>query len=55
MLYTVGFARLSLPFDGKDASGKRRYDIRVLDIPDVLNIQRAMLHGLGLTSLTGYL
>lgn len=55
MLYTVAFSRLYLPFDGKDASGKRNYDIRVIDQADLLKIQEAMLHGLGLPRLTSYL
>jgi len=55
MLYTVSFARLHLPFSGKDASGKRIYDVRVIDRVDLLKIQQCMLHGLGLTSLTEYL
>lgn len=55
MLYTVAFSRLHLPFDGKDASGKRNYDVRVIDNADLLKIQECMLHALGLTRLTSYL
>lgn len=55
MLYTVGFNRLHLPFDKKDATGKRRYDVRVIDLADLLKIQQAILHGLGLAHLTSYL
>lgn len=55
MLYTVAFSRLHLPFDGKDASGKRNYDVRVIDPADLLKIQEAVLHGLGLPRLTSYL
>jgi len=55
MLYTVSFDRLQLPFDGKDASGKRKYDVRVVDKADLLKIQQCMLHALGLTPLTAYL
>jgi hypothetical protein len=29
--------------------------VRVIDKADLLKIQEAMLHGLGLTTLTGYL
>lgn len=55
MLYTVSFDRLTLLSMGKDASGKRLYDQRVVDRPDMLMIQSAVLHGLGMTALTGYL
>ena len=50
MLYTVSFDRLHLPFDRKDASGERKYDVRVIDESDLLKIQECMLHALGLTS-----
>lgn len=55
MLYTVSFARLSLPFDGKDATGKRRHVVHVVDREDMRQIQHCILHALGLTSLTDYL
>jgi mRNA interferase MazF len=55
MLYTVAFSRLHLPFDGKNASGKRNYDLRIIDKADLLKIQGCMLHGLGLQGLTSYL
>lgn len=55
MIYSVGFSRLYLPFDGKDLSGRRIHDVRVIDKADLLKIQEALLHGLGLTTLTGYL
>jgi uncharacterized protein YifN (PemK superfamily) len=55
MIYTVSFERLQLPFIGKDASGKRIYDIRIVDKSDLLKIQQCILHGIGLTSLTDYL
>jgi uncharacterized protein YifN (PemK superfamily) len=55
MLYTVAFSRLHLPFDGKDVSGKRNYDVRVIDPADLLKIQEAVLHGLGLPRLTSYI
>ncbi|WP_419605988.1 type II toxin-antitoxin system PemK/MazF family toxin [Thiolapillus sp.] len=55
MLYTVSFDRLYLPFEKKDGSGKRTYDIRVLDKADMIKIQQCILHGIGLTSLTDYL
>jgi hypothetical protein len=55
MLYTVSFERLFLPFHGKDASGKRLNDVRVIDKADMLKIQQCVLHGIGLTPLTDYL
>ena len=55
MVYTVSFDRLFMPFDGKDASGRRQYDVRVIDKADLLKIQQCMLNGLGLTALTDYL
>ena len=56
MIYTVSFERLSLMTHGtKDAHGRRIYDQRVIDKADLLKIQAAMLHGIGLTSLTSYL
>ena len=55
MVYTVSFDRLHLPFDGKDGSGKRNYDVRVIDKSDLIKIQQCLLHGLGLTALTDYL
>ena len=55
MLYTVSFDRLFLPFEKKDGTGKRAYDVRVLDRSDMLKIQQCILHGIGLTALTDYL
>ncbi|WP_066018789.1 type II toxin-antitoxin system PemK/MazF family toxin [Endozoicomonas atrinae] len=52
MLYTVSFDRLSLPFDGKDYSGKRKYVTHIIDKEDLIKIQKCILHGLGLNSLT---
>jgi uncharacterized protein YifN (PemK superfamily) len=55
MVYTVAFRRLHFLFDGKDASGKRNYDVRVIDAADLLKIQACILHGLGLPGLTSHL
>lgn len=55
MIYTVSFDRLFLPFEKKDGTGKRIYDVRVLDKVEILKIQQCILHGIGLTSLTDYL
>lgn len=48
MIYTVSFARLSLPFSGKDPSGKRIYDIRVITPEELKAIQECLLYGIGL-------
>jgi len=55
MIYTVSFERLFLMFKGKDDRGARVYDQRVIDQADLLKIQEALLHGIGLTRLTDYL
>jgi uncharacterized protein YifN (PemK superfamily) len=55
MIYTVAFERLSLMTGGKDVSGKRIYDDRVIDKADLLKIQACILHGIGLTALTDHL
>jgi len=55
MVYTVAFSRLFLMTGGKDSSGKRIYDNRIIDKADLLKIQSAVLCGLGLTALTDYL
>lgn len=52
MLYTVSFDRLFLPSTGKDASGKRVYDIRVISKTELQSIQCCILHGIGLPALT---
>ena len=55
MLYTVSFDRLMLPFEGKDKSGKRIYDQRVLSQDEFRSIQKCLLHGVGLSMLTEHL
>lgn len=55
MLYTVSTDRLFLPFNGKDAQGRRIYDVRVIDKADLIKIQQCVLYGLGLGRLTDYL
>ena len=52
MLYTVSFKRLSPPHSKKDASGRRQYDVRVIEKLDLIKIQECVIHGLGLTNLT---
>lgn len=55
MVYTVAFHRLYVPQLGKDASGKRQYDLRVLE-PETMNlIMACVLHGMGLDRLTQHL
>ena len=55
MIATVCFKRLSLPYKGKNPSGKREYVIRVIDDSDLRNIRACMLHALALSPLTGHL
>ena len=55
MLATVSFDRLSLPFNGKDANGKRRYITRAVKDIDLCNIRKCVLNALALSHLTGYL
>ena len=50
MLYTMSLKRLSFPFlDNKGSGGKRRYDLRVLPEEIIQNIEKCILHGLGIT------
>lgn len=51
MVYSVSFARLYLP-NKKDEQGKRIYDVRVIDASDLVEVQKCVLHGIGLTALT---
>lgn len=55
MVYTVGFHRLFLPQLGKDASGKRQTDMRVLGDGDMASIMSCVLNGIGLEHLTDHL
>lgn len=55
MICTVSFDRLNIPFKGKDRSGKRIYDVRIIDKSELIKIQECVLHGIGLSRLTGYL
>ena len=48
MIYTVSFERLRMPSPGKDPSGKRIYDERVVSPEDLAAIQQCLLCGLGL-------
>lgn len=56
MVYTVGFQRLFVPQRGKDeATGKRQYEIRVLEKPELDAVLACVLHGLGLERLTQHI
>ena len=55
MFSTVSFDRLFLPRRGKDDSGKRIYDVRIIDDIDFIKIKECILHALGMTKLTDYL
>ena len=55
MFATVSMKRLSLPHSKKDAKGKRKYEIVVIEEIDLRNIRECLLHALGLSRLTGYL
>jgi mRNA interferase MazF len=55
LIMTVSFQRLHLLTSGKDAGGKRIYDIRALNTSDFRSVQQALLHGLGLSDLTFHL
>lgn len=49
MIYTLAFSRFNLMYKGKDESGKRLYDIRVVDKDDMGNIEKCVMNGLGIT------
>ena len=53
MVYSVSFSRLHM-FNKKDAQGKRIYDVRVINMADLIAIQKCVLHGIGLTALTSH-
>lgn len=55
MLYTVSFDRLSMPFDGKDASGRRVQVKRVIGEAELKALTACVLNGLGLQALTNHL
>lgn len=42
MVYTVSFSRLHVPFAGKDSSGKRVQDIRVLSIETLRQLRSSV-------------
>jgi mRNA interferase MazF len=55
MLATVSFDRLTLPFSGKGANGKRQYIKTVISGHDFKSIQKCILNAIGLNNLTQYI
>lgn len=55
MIYAAGFHRMDLLVLGKDRNGKRVYQTQTLSTDDIIRVQRCVLHGLSLSSLTNYL
>lgn len=55
MLCAVAFSRLSIPFDGKDLSGKRRNVVHVLAAESMRTVDVCVLNGLGFGTLTPHL
>jgi len=55
MVYAVSFSRLSFALLGKDRSGKRIYYKNTLSDADIKAVQRCVLHGFGLETLTKHL
>jgi hypothetical protein len=49
------FEILSETISGKDDTGKRIYDSRVISNEDLVEIQKCVLHALGLSHLTNYI
>lgn len=48
MLYTVSFERLFVPFLGKDSSGKRLYDLRLINPEQLQQIHTCISYSLGI-------
>jgi Uncharacterized protein conserved in bacteria len=55
MLATLSFNRISLPYVGKNAQGKREYIIKVVEDIDLHKIRECVLHALALSHLTNNL
>lgn len=55
MFCAVSFKRLFFPCSGRDAGGKRIYDIRIIDNSDLKKIRECVLHSMGLSGLTAHL
>jgi mRNA interferase MazF len=54
MITTIAFDRLNLPFNGKDANGRRIYEERVIEKNDLAEIRKCILSALGMNFLTEY-
>ena len=48
MIYSLSFARLNLPSNGRDANGKRNYIVRVIDSCVMNEIENCVKMGLGI-------
>jgi len=55
MVYSVSFGRTDLLRLGKDTHGKRVYQTSTVSADTLRQIQRCVLHGLGLSELTRHL
>ena len=55
MISTVSFDRLSLPYRGKNISGKRDYFVKIIKGDDLKSIRGCVLYALALFSLTEHL
>ncbi|MCD1266074.1 type II toxin-antitoxin system PemK/MazF family toxin [Shinella sumterensis] len=55
MFATVCFDRLSLPYTGRDASGKRKYLQIIVVEEELKKVKTSLLHALGLDHLTDHL
>jgi uncharacterized protein YifN (PemK superfamily) len=55
MIYAVSFQRLSLASLGKDRTGRRLYYRSIVAKEVLAGIQKSILHGIGLATLTNYL
>ncbi|CAB1065863.1 hypothetical protein D1BOALGB6SA_10662 [Olavius sp. associated proteobacterium Delta 1] len=55
MIATVSFDRLTLPFSGKGADGKRQYVKMVISGNEFESIQKCILNAIGLNKLTQHI
>ncbi|WIH05508.1 type II toxin-antitoxin system PemK/MazF family toxin [Xanthomonas translucens pv. graminis] len=55
MVSAVSFARLTLPWEGRDLQGNRVYDVRKISDVDLKAIKACVLHALGMGHLTPHL
>lgn len=52
MIATISFDRLSLPFKGKDANGRKIHENRTIKESELVEIRKCILCALGMTFLT---